>query len=211
MLESASANAKLRVVTYAGLLELLLSFESASTELDGELAALALGGRQPAYSELMRRHRDGVFRLLRGQTGDADTALDLTQQSFIAAFAALRSYDGERPFRLWISRIALNKARDWARRRAVRRLFTLARPIEEAIDVADPGMSTDVRLDDRRELERTMAAIAMLPASIKDVLILRTIEGMSQAESACVLGISEKAVETRLYRARARLAEILRG
>ena len=178
---------------------------------DGELAALALGGRQPAYSELMRRHRDGVFRLLRGQTGDADTALDLTQQSFIAAFAALRSYDGDRPFRLWISRIALNKARDWARRRAVRRLFTFARPIEEAIDVADPGISTDIRLDDRRELERTMAAIAMLPASIKDVLILRTIEGMSQAESACVLGISEKAVETRLYRARARLAEILRG
>ncbi|WP_232332688.1 RNA polymerase sigma factor [Novosphingobium aquimarinum] len=178
---------------------------------DGELAALALGGRQPAYSEMMRRHRDSVFRLLRGHTGDADAALDLTQQSFIAAFAALHSYDGERPFRLWISRIALNKARDWARRRAVRRLFTFARPIEEAIDVADPGIATDVRLDDRRELERTMAAIAALPASLKDVLVLRTIEGMSQAESASILGISEKAVETRLYRARAKLAEILRG
>ncbi|PKB25355.1 RNA polymerase sigma-70 factor (ECF subfamily) [Novosphingobium kunmingense] len=178
---------------------------------DGELAALALGGRQTAYSELMRRHRDCVFRLLRGHTGNADAAVDLAQQSFIAAFAALRSYDGERPFRLWISRIAINKARDWARRRAVRRLFTFARPIEEAIDVADPGISTDVRLDDRRELERTMAAIATLPASLKDVLVLRTIEGMSQAESAGVLGISEKAVETRLYRARAKLAEILRG
>ena len=127
------------------------------------------------------------------------------------AFAALRSYDGERPFRLWISRIALNKARDWARRRAVRRLFTFARPIEEAIDVADPGILTDVRLDDRRELERTMAAIITLPTSLKDVLVLRTIEGMSQTESAGVLGISEKAVETRLYRARAKLAELLRG
>jgi RNA polymerase sigma factor CnrH len=178
---------------------------------DGELAALALGGRQTAYSELMRRHRDSVFRLLRGHTGNADAAVDLTQQSFIAAFAALRSYDGERPFRLWISRIAINKARDWARRRAVRRLFTFARPIEEAIEIADAGVSADVHLDDRRELERTMAAIAILPASLKDVLVLRTIEGMSQAESAGVLAISEKAVETRLYRARARLAEILRG
>lgn len=65
-------------------------------------------------------------------------------------------------------------------------------------------------LDDRRELERAMAAIAMLPASLRDVLVLRTIEGMSQVESAGVLDISEKAVETRLYRARAKLAEILR-
>jgi RNA polymerase sigma-70 factor (ECF subfamily) len=55
-----------------------------------------------------------------------------------------------------------------------------------------------------------MAAIATLPASLKESLILRTIEGLSQAETAQVLGISEKAVETRVYRARARLAESLR-
>src|SRR3546814_16867262 len=90
---------------------------------DGELAALALGGRQPAYRELMLRHRGSVFRLLRSHIGDADAAVDLTQQSFIAAFSALHSYDGERPFRLWISRIAINKARDWSRRSAVRRFF----------------------------------------------------------------------------------------
>src|SRR3546814_2734954 len=98
---------------------------------DGELAALALGGRQLAYNELMRRHRGSVFRLLRSNVGDADAAVDLTQQSFIAAFSALPSYDGEHPFRFWISRIAINKERDWGRRRAVRRFFTFARPIEE--------------------------------------------------------------------------------
>ena len=87
---------------------------------DGELATLALGGQQSAYSELLRRHRDAVYRLLRGHTGNDDAAMDLTQQSFIAAFGALARYDGNRPFRLWITRIAINKARDWARRRAVR-------------------------------------------------------------------------------------------
>ncbi|MCW6532158.1 MULTISPECIES: RNA polymerase sigma factor [Sphingomonas] len=177
---------------------------------DGELAALALGGRQAAYGELMRRHRDAVFRLLRGHTGDADAAVDLTQQGFIAAFAALRSYDGARPFRLWIARIAINKAHDWNRRRAVRRLLTFARPIDEAVGVADPGIPADVQIDDRRALERTMRAIATLPVNLRDVLVLRTIEGMSQAESAAVLAISEKAVETRLYRARAKLMEMLR-
>jgi len=50
---------------------------------DGELAALALGGRQPAYSELMRRHRESIFRLLRGHTGDADAALDVEAQQVV--------------------------------------------------------------------------------------------------------------------------------
>jgi RNA polymerase sigma factor (sigma-70 family) len=178
---------------------------------DGELAALALAGRQNAYSELMRRHREPVYRLIRSHVGDADAALDVTQQSFIAAFSALRRYDAERPFRVWMARIAINKARDWARRRAVRRMFTFARPIEEAADVADPGALADVRLADRRALDEAMTAIAGLPTNLKDVLILRTIEDLSQAESASVLGISEKAVETRLYRARSKLSEILRG
>ena len=57
---------------------------------------------------------------------------------------------------------------------------------------------------------RINAAIAALPASLKEVLLLRTIEIMSQADTAHLLGISEKAVETRLYRARSKLSEMLR-
>ena len=178
---------------------------------DGELAALARAGRQAAYGELMNRHREAVYRLARGHTGDSDAALDLTQQSFVAAFSALGSYDGARPFRYWISRIAINKCRDWARRRAVRRFLAFALPIDEAHDVADQAASAETLLADREELHRTMAAIASLPASLKDALVLRTIEGMSQAEAAVVLGVSEKAVETRVYRARAKLEEKLRG
>jgi RNA polymerase sigma-70 factor (ECF subfamily) len=56
-----------------------------------------------------------------------------------------------------------------------------------------------------------MRAIAKLPDSLKEPLILHTIENLSQSETAQVLGISEKAVETRLYRARAKLTEMLRG
>lgn len=177
---------------------------------DGDLAALALAGRQTAYSELMRRHRDAVYRLVRGHTGDADAALDVTQQSFISAFSALSRYDGTRPFRLWIARIALNKCRDWARRRTVRRIISLALPIEAADQVAEEEAAPDTVLAERQELQRTMAAIAALPAGLKDALVLRTVEGLSQAEASQVLGISEKAVETRVYRARAKLSEKLR-
>ena len=52
---------------------------------DGELAALALGGREAAYRALMDRHRAAAFRLARHHCGNDDAALDVTQQSFIAA------------------------------------------------------------------------------------------------------------------------------
>ena len=177
---------------------------------DAELASSALAGQQSAYGELMRRHREAVFRLARGHVGDATEALDITQETFISAFAALARYDGARPFRLWVSRIAINKCHDWARRRAVRRFFTFARPIEEAVAVADDALTPEDELQSRDELAQIHAAIAALPANLKDVLLLRTIEGMSQAEAAQTLGVSEKAVETRLYRARNKLAEQLR-
>jgi RNA polymerase sigma-70 factor (ECF subfamily) len=178
---------------------------------DGELAALALAGRQTAYGELMRRYRDGVYRLIRGHIGDGDAALDVTQQAFLSAFTSLGRYDQARPFRLWIARIAINKCHDWARRRAVRKLLSFALPIEEANAVADDRATPETLLADRQDLARTMAAIATLPQPLRDTIVLRTIDGFSQAETADVLGISEKAVETRLYRARSRLQEKLRG
>lgn len=64
---------------------------------------------------------------------------------------------------------------------------------------------------DRQELERVAAAIAALPGNLRETLVLRTIEGLSQAETAETLGVSEKAVETRLYRARQKLAERIQG
>lgn len=177
---------------------------------DRTLAAHALAGHQDAYAALMRRHRDAVWRLARGHVGDNDEALDITQEVFIAAFAALARYDGARPFRAWIARITLNKCRDWGRRRAVRRFFAFARPIDEAGDIADVALDPEAALRSQRELARINAAIAALPAPLKDVLLLRTIEAMSQADTAATLGLSEKAVETRLYRARAKLSESLR-
>jgi RNA polymerase sigma-70 factor (ECF subfamily) len=158
----------------------------------------------------MRRHRDAVFRLARAQVGDATDALDITQESFIAAFAALARYDRARPFRLWIARIAINKCHDWARRRAVRRFFTFARPMEEAGSVADAAQNPEEAVQSQAELARINAAIAALPANLRDVLVLRAIEGMSQSDAAQILGVSDKTVETRLYRARNKLAETLR-
>lgn len=178
---------------------------------DGELAALALAGQQAAYRVLMDRHRAAAFRLARHHCGNDDAALDVTQQSFIAAFAALGRFDPSRSFAHWLARIVINKSHDWARRRKVRQFLTYALPLEDARDVAEASPDAETQTADRQELDRVMAAIARLPARLKEVLVLRTIEGLSQSETASILGTSEKAIETRLYRARAKLTDILRA
>lgn len=176
---------------------------------EGELAALAMAGRQDAYREFLARHKVAVFRLIRNNIGDADGAMDLTQETFVAGFAALGRFDGDRPFRVWIARIALNKCRDWARRRAVRAFFSHALPLESAHDIAADAPAPDIEAQDRAELARVRAAIAKLPLNLREVLILRGVEGLTQAEAAMLLTVSEKVIETRLYRARAKLKALL--
>lgn len=176
---------------------------------DGELAALSLGGREAAFAELMRRHRDAIYRLIRGHIGDAEEALDVTQDCFAAAFQNLARYDRTRSMRAWLVSIAINKSRDWRRRRRVRDFFASSLPRGAIEAIGDAAPNSHYLANDRAELARLESALSRLPATLKETLLLRTIEGLSQAETARALSISEKAVETRLYRARARLSEIL--
>ncbi|MBA3897964.1 MAG: RNA polymerase sigma factor [Sphingomonadaceae bacterium] len=177
---------------------------------DGELASLSIGGRETAFTEIVRRHRSLLYRLALGNIGDADEALDLVQETFVSAHQALKRYDPDRPMRAWLAAIAINKCRDWGRRRAVRRLFSFAIPIDAAVEnVAEDRPGHDVATADRQELARLRRAIADLPAALREPLVLHTIEGMSQAETATVLAITEKAVETRLRRARIKLVGML--
>ena len=110
---------------------------------DQDLAAFARAHREDAYRELLRRYKTGVYRLIVKQIGDADEAMDLTQETFVSGFSALDRYDGERPFRTWIARIALNKCRDWARRRKVRAFFSRALPLQSAHHVASDSPAPD--------------------------------------------------------------------
>ena len=178
---------------------------------DAFLVAEALAGRQSGYAGLMQRHRDVVFRATRGHLGDEDAALDVTQECFVSAFAALHRFDPSRPFRAWLLRIELNKCHDWTWRRAVRRFFAFARPLDEAAEIADDALDPEAVLASGAEVARIQAALAALPAVLKEPLILCALEGLSQDEAASVLGVSRKAVETRIYRARQKLSAVLEG
>lgn len=184
---------------------------TADIESDAAAVTAALAGRQAGFRWLMDTHKARVFRLVRGYVGDDDEALDITQECFVSAFAALRRYDPARPFRTWLLAIAVNKCRDWGRKRAVRSFLSFALPVEEARQVASEAPDPEAALASEGESRRIQAALAQLPANLKAPLILCALEGMSQDEAAELLGISRKAVETRIYRARQKLAVLLEG
>jgi RNA polymerase sigma-70 factor (ECF subfamily) len=184
---------------------------AAERDADSALARRAAAGDQRAFAELVRRHKEPLYRLLRRYTGDPDDAYEAVQEAFIAAWAALGRYDPSRPFLAWLRTIAINKARDRGRRTAFRRLVYSSLGMEEsgALDAPDPATPADERLIERQETARLDRAVAQLPSPLKAAIILTAFEGLSQQEAGEILGASAKAVETRAYRARRMLAQWL--
>ena len=177
---------------------------------DSDLVRRARAGEQHAFTLLMGRHKHWVYRFVRRYVGDADEAYDVSQDAFVAAMSNLHRYDAGRPFEAWLRRIALNKCRDRARREAVRRAFGLSRRgPEETEAVADPAAGADQTLAAGTAMQALHRAIAALPAALKEPLVLTVLEGLSQKEAGAVLGLSAKAVEVRVYRAKKQLAETL--
>jgi RNA polymerase sigma-70 factor (ECF subfamily) len=178
---------------------------------DNELARRAAAGDDAAFAELVRRHKESLYRLLRRYTGDPDDAYEAAHEAFIAAWSALARYDPGRPFAAWLRTIAINKARDRGRRALVRRVLFGTRALEDSgvMAVADPAASADddlIAAQRRRQLDQ---AIAALPPQLKEPLLLTAFEGLSQQEAGDLLGVSAKTIETRVYRARKLLADRL--
>lgn len=178
---------------------------------DAELVADVLAGREAAFTALMRRHKSWLYLFVRRHVTTSEDAYDVVQEAFASAWRALKSYDRGRPFDIWLRRIALNKCRDRGRREAVRRrAFAVVRIAPEAVEqVADTAPGAEAASIGGEALRRLNAAIAGLPAKLREPLILTSLQGLSQREAAEVLGVTPKVVEMRAYRARKQLADKL--
>lgn len=171
----------------------------------------AAQGDRAAFSRLMTATKGDLHRFITRYVGDPDEALDLTQETYAAAWLSIRRYDPDRPFGAWLRTIALNKCRDWSRRRRVRRLVrgVMGLDAPEAMAVGDPAPGAEDRIDDRRRLERLNRALRELPDGQRAPLLLAVLEGRSHAEIGQILGLSSKAVELRIARARKALLDRL--
>lgn len=169
------------------------------------LAAQALDGNDAAFSQLMSRHKHWVFRFIRRYVGNNADAYDVVQDTFFSAWLGLAQYRMDLPFESWLRRIALNKCRDRARREFVRRAIDGLLGGDDAPEVPDPAPGPATILANTQELEQLQAHLQKLPRGLMEPLLLTTLEGLSHKEAGEVLGLNAKAVEMRVYRARARL------
>ncbi len=173
---------------------------------DEDVVGRVIGGQTALFEVLMRRHNQRLYRAARAILRDDRDVEDVMQQAYVNAYTHLRQFDGRAKFSTWLTRIAVHEALARARR-AGRYL-----PLDEndAPDV-EPFMTTRGTADPERqafgrELASLLeAAVLTLPDGNREVFVLRDIEGMSTAETAECLNVSEDVVKTRLSRARAAL------
>ena len=139
-----------------------------SDRRDADLAVAARDGDRHAFDELVSHHKEGLFRLVRGYVGNSDDAYDILQDSFVAAWLALSRFDQARDFAAWLRAIALNKCRDFSRRRTVRRRFLslFARQQIEPLQSLASQSSVDQRQQDEERLNHLEKAVADLPSCV---------------------------------------------
>lgn len=174
---------------------------------DGDWVQRARDGDRAAYSALVRRHQDRVYRYLLRLTGSHDEALELTQEAFIKAWEALPAWRPEARFHTWLFRIASNAAMDALRRRKVVDFVALPEDYDAPAETAGP----EAQLDTKQRLRALDAALARLTIEQREMILLREVEGLSYEEISAALGIHEGTVKSRLARARAALTAAYEG
>ena len=143
--------------------------------------------------------------------GNSSDAEDAVQEALAAAWFKLASFDLSRPISPWLTRITVNKCRDLLRKRRIMQFFEFHSDNEAGLIIADDAPNPNVELQARQALEIMQREITRLPAKLREPFVLVTFGDNSQAQAAHILGISEKADETRIYRARTKLREIYKN
>ncbi|MCI0353484.1 MAG: sigma-70 family RNA polymerase sigma factor [Acidobacteria bacterium] len=174
------------------------------------------GGEKELYYELIRPHERSVYLAAYAIVKNEADAEDVTQEAFLKAYRHLGGFRGESRFLTWVVRIVINEAR--------MRLRKDHRHLYESLDDTAPEGETSIplaeRLADWREVpsevlersevrEEIARALDSLPASYREILVLRDVQQLSIAETAGVLGATQATVKIRLFRARLRLRDLL--
>ncbi len=153
-----------------------------------------------AFAELVRNHQSAVRGLLRNLTrGDAATADDLAQDTFLRAYKNIRSFRGEAKFSTWLYRIAYNCFREDARKRK-----ELVGIDETRLEAEPDPQTVDPAL--RQDL---MHALRILPLHERSAVVLCYQNGLSHDEASRVLDIPLGTVKTNVLRGREKLKKIL--
>ena len=167
-----------------------------------ELVQTASRGDANAFVELTRRFQHFAFGSALALLGDFHQAEDAVQESFLAAWSALPSLSDPAAFPGWLRGIVRHHAF-----RTLRRKHLEVLPLEAAGKVPSDHTSPNDKLEQRQQVSAALAAIAELPATLREPATLFYVHECSHQDVANFLGISTATVNNRLHAARSKLKE----
>ena len=181
--------------------------EDGSGEADAALIQRVLAGETACFETLMRRHNERIYRTVRAVLGDDADVEDVMQQAYVSAYQHLGGFEGRARFSTWMTRIAINEA--YARLRKRARVEPAPWEDDQAMgEEPEAAGPTPEQIAASVEIQVLLErAVDTLSVPNRTVFMLRSVQGLTTAETAACLKISEEAVKTRLHRAN----EALRG
>jgi RNA polymerase sigma-70 factor, ECF subfamily len=167
---------------------------------DEELMGMIRNGDRTAFSELVMRHTKRYYSLAYRMLSNREEAEDIVQESFLALWTKPDSWDSKRQakFTTWFYRVVTNACIDTKRKNTPLQL-------EDGYDPPDESRGTEEMLELKREKENIDAYIGELPESQQTALTLCFYEGVSNRDAADIMGVSVKALESLLMRAKSSL------
>lgn len=176
-------------------------------------------GDPEAFDNLITRYSADIYAVLFRMTENAEEAADLTQETFLSALKAIRTFRGESELKTWLFRIAVNHSRNrfrWWKRRKKDSTVSLDAPIGDSnATVSDVIPGNEASAEDtvlRHEREAAIRkALLELPEIYREAIVLCDIEGLSYDEIAAALEINIGTVKSRIARGRDELRRRLKG
>jgi RNA polymerase sigma-70 factor (ECF subfamily) len=178
---------------------------------DDALMLLASRGRRDAFRVLVERHASRVLRFCTRMTSDRRVAEELAQETWLAVWAARETYKPNGQFVVWLLVAARNRCLN-ARRGDARRSRVLVAASGEGLDETTANDPAQIdRLIAAEERHRVLAALADLPAQMREAVTLRCAEALAYEEIAKVTGATASTVRSRVFYGVKKLRELLDG
>jgi RNA polymerase sigma-70 factor (ECF subfamily) len=175
---------------------------------DEDIVARVVEGQTALYEVLMRRYNERIYRAARSIVKDEDEAEDVMQQAYVNAYFHLRQFDRRAKFSTWLTRIAINEALARARKQNRYQPVDFTEEEHQAVE-RQPSRNPEHHAFAGELRSLLESSIDELPDGLREVFMLREVDGLNTAETAECLGVSEDVVKTRLSRSRAVLRDQL--
>jgi RNA polymerase sigma-70 factor, ECF subfamily len=182
---------------------------------DALLVAAAQSGLNEAFEVLVRRYQAKILSMAWRFTRNREDAEDLTQQAFQKAFLHLRQFQGNSAFSTWLTRIAMNEALMWARKKrgsseVSLEIANVNNEVARQLDPADLAPNPEETCLQRERQRMVCAAVNRLRPRLRRVMELRELAELSTQETAAVMGLSVAAVKARRFHGRTKLRLMLK-